>query len=209
MSMRVTQVVRATLGRGALAIYRTRLRGRENVPSGGAVLAGNHVSYLDPVLIWSGAPRPVHFMAKVELWKQRLLGAALDRLLAFPVHRGAADRTALSRAHELLTSGQLVGIFPEGTRQSARDGRLGEASEGVAFIALRAGVPVVPVGIAGTEKALPRGARVPRFPRVTIVFGEPVQPEWFGEGSRKERVDRMTHAVMERIARARAEAEEA
>lgn len=207
--MGLTRTLRATLGRVVLAAYRTRFIGTENIPEGGAVLAGNHVSYLDPVLLWCGAPRPVHFMAKVELWESRPLGAALDRLLAFPVHRGAPDRAALVRATTLLQSGELVGIFPEGTRQDAESGELGEASEGVAFIALRAGVPVVPVGIAGTERALPRGARIPRFPRVTFRFAEPVHPEDVPAAGRKERVDLMTHEVMRRIAAARTEAMEA
>jgi len=208
MSNALTKVLRATFGRIVLAAYRTRFIGTENIPEGGAVLAGNHVSYLDPVLLWCGAPRPVHFMAKVELWESRLLGAALDRLLAFPVHRGAPDRAALMRATELLRSGELVGIFPEGTRQDSSTGELGEASEGVAFIALRASVPVVPVGIAGTERALPRGARLPRFPRVTFKFGEPVHPGEVEAPGRKERVDLMTSLVMRRIAAARTEAME-
>jgi 1-acyl-sn-glycerol-3-phosphate acyltransferase len=83
-----------------------------------------------------------------------------------------------------------------------------EAHAGVAFIAMRAGTPVVPVGIAGTELALPKGAAFPRFPRVTIRYGEPVRPEDFTEGSRKERMQAMTAEIMRRIAAARAAAQE-
>jgi len=206
--MRLTRTLRATLGRLLLAAYRTRFVGIENVPEGGAILAGNHVSYLDPVLLWCGAPRPVHFMGKTELWHSRSIGWVLDHLLAFPVHRGAPDRAAILTAVKVLESGSLVGMFPEGTRQSAKAEELGEPSQGVAFIALRAGVPVVPVGIAGTEEALPRGARLPRFPRVTFRFGEPVRPEEFAEGARRERIERVTREVMDRIATARSEARE-
>jgi 1-acyl-sn-glycerol-3-phosphate acyltransferase len=210
VSVKLARALRATLAHAVLGAYRTRLLGSENVPSGGAILAGNHVSYLDPVLLWCAAPRPVHFMGKVELWDSRFIGWALDRLLAFPVRRGTPDRAALATAGELLASGELVGIFPEGTRHRG-DGpdELGEANEGVAFVALRAGVPVVPVGIHGTAGALPRGARIPRFPRVTIRFGEPVCPEQYADGGRRERVQLMTGEIMHRIADARDKAREA
>jgi len=210
VSAKLARALRATLAHAVLGAFRTRLLGSENVPPGGAILAGNHVSYLDPVLLWCGAPRPVHFMGKVELWDSRFIGCALDRLLAFPVRRGTPDRAALTTAGELLSAGALVGIFPEGTRHrdDGADG-LGEANEGVAFMALRAGVPVVPVGIHGTAEALPRGARVPRFPQVTIRFGDPVRPEHYADGGRKERVQLMTGEIMRRIADARDKAREA
>lgn len=210
MSVSVTRVLRTTLGRVVLAVYRTRVEGRDNVPAGGLILAGNHVSYLDPVLLWCAFPRQLHFMAKAELWHSRFLGWAIERLHAFPVHRGRPDRTALVTASSLLDSGSVVGIYPEGTRQrpDAPD-VLGEANEGAAFLALRAGVPVVPVGIDGTAKALPRGARLPRFPQVKIVFGEPIDPARFTDGGRKERVGAMTHEIMAGIERARRQAEEA
>lgn len=209
MGMGWTRVLRPTLGRFILALYRTRVIGAEHVPPGGAVLAGNHVSYLDPVILWSASPRPVHFMAKAELWDNKLLAAVVSRVLAFPVRRGSVDRTALAHADSVLSGGGLVGIFPEGTRHRVQTGELGEANEGVAFIALRAGVPIVPVGIEGTDKALPPGAKVPRFPRVTIVFGEPVDAVNCEQHTRKERVRCMTALVMERIGAARALAKEA
>lgn len=165
------RIVRPTAGRLALLLYRTRFVGVENVPSTGAVIAGNHVSYLDPVLLWCGAPRHIHFMAKAQIFDMPILGWAMPRLWSFPVHRGAPDRTAIATATELLESGELVGIFPEGTRvrHEGADG-LGEAHGGVAFIAARAHVPVVPVGIAGTDRAWPEGQRLPRLPRVTVRF---------------------------------------
>jgi len=210
VGVRISRGLRATVARAVLGVYRTRLVDTNNVPPGGAILAGNHVSYLDPVLLWCGAPRPVHFMAKTELWDSRFIGWALDRVLAFPVRRGTPDRAALATAGTLLSAGELVGIFPEGTRHRAGEtDELGEASEGVAFIALRAGVPVVPVGIHGTAEALPRGARLPRFPHVTIRFGEPVRPGDFADGGRKERVALMTREIMDRIADARDKAREA
>jgi len=194
------RLLRITVARVLLIVYRVRIEGANNIPVGGAMLAGNHVSYLDPALLWSRSPRPVHFVAKAELWRVRWLGWVLDRLGAFPVERGSADRAMISTATDLLSRGELVGMFPEGTRgRSDGSDELGQAHGGVSFIAIRAGVPIVPVGIAGTDKALPRGAKLPRFPRVTIRFGEPLYPEDF-EGGRKERMEAMTVELMRRIA---------
>lgn len=209
MGERLARGLRASLAKGVLAAYRTRFIDEHRVPEGGAILAGNHVSYLDPVLLWCGAPRPTHFMAKSELWDVPVVGWALPRLLAFPVRRESADRVAISTASTLLEQGRLVGIFPEGTRQrGGADDRLGEANEGVAFIAMHAHVPVVPVGIAGTDRAMPPGSKVPRFPRVTVVYGEPIDPAEFAEGSRKERLTALTSEIMLRITDARKRARE-
>lgn len=208
-SWRLARFVRGTLGRVLLAVYRTDLAGWENVPEGGAILAGNHVSHLDPVLLWCATPRPAHFVAKQELWEARWLGYLLDHFWAFPVRRASADREMIQTATGLLQHGEVLGMFPEGTRKRDADpDSLGEAHGGVAFLALRAGVPVVPVGFAGTERALPAGARVPRFPHITIRVGEPVWPSEF-EGGRKERMEAMTARIMERIAQTRDEAREA
>ncbi len=179
------------------AAFRVKLVGAENVPAtGGAILAGNHVSYMDPVLLWEFSPRRVHFMAKSELFKD-FLGWMLPRVYAFPVVRGSADRAAIAAATSLLQDGELVGIFPEGTR--ATDGEAGEAHGGVSFIAMRAGVPVVPVAFVGTERVLPRGQRFIRPAKVTIKFGEPIDTAAFTEGSRKERMDALTATIMRRI----------
>ncbi|MDO8949717.1 MAG: lysophospholipid acyltransferase family protein [Actinomycetota bacterium] len=181
-----------------MAAFRVRLIGRENIPtSGGAILAGNHVSYMDPVLLWEFAPRPTHFMAKSELFRG-FPGWVLNNAYAFPVVRGSADRTAIATATKLLEDGELVGIFPEGTRSS--DGSPGEAHGGVSFIAMRAGVPVIPVAFIGTDKVLPRGQKFIHPARVTIKFGAPIDPATFTEGSRKERMEALTATIMKRIA---------
>lgn len=190
------RVVRPTIGRLALTVFRTRFLGAENVPEGGAVLAGNHVSYLDPILLWSGSPRPVRFMAKKELFSG-WMGFLLERFWAFPVDREGADRAAIQRATEELRAGDLVGIFPEGTRREGDEP--GEVHGGAAFVAMRAGVPVVPVAFVGTDTAWPRGVRLPRPARVTIKYGAPVHPDAFG-GHRKGRVEAMTVEIMRRIA---------
>jgi 1-acyl-sn-glycerol-3-phosphate acyltransferase len=195
------------VGRLVALIYRTRYLGTENVPQGGAILAGNHVSYLDPVLLWTGSPRPAHFVAKAELWESKFLSWVLDRVWVFPVRRGTADREMITTATSLLENGELIGMFPEGTRSHSADPNvLGEAHGGVSFIALRANVPIVPVRISGTDKAWGRGQKMPRLSKVTVRFLEPVYPDQF-EGGRKERMEAMTAEVMRRIAQAAATTE--
>lgn len=200
-SDRLARCVRATLGKLVPLLFRTRIIGAESVPAGGALLAGNHVSYLDPVLLWCVSPRPVHFMAKSELFVKGFVAWLLPRLWSFPVNRGEPDRTAIVTATEILKSGGLVGVFPEGSRREADAGEaVGAAHGGAAFIALRAGVPIVPVAILGTERAMPRGASLPRLVKVTIVVGEPIDPAAIApDAGRKERVALVTARMMEEI----------
>jgi 1-acyl-sn-glycerol-3-phosphate acyltransferase len=203
---RLAFFLRATAAKIIVALYRTRVLGEENLPAtGGYIIAGNHASYLDPVLLWCVSPQPVHFIAKQELFRAPFVGWLISRIWAFPIKRATADREAIGRATALLKHGEQVGIFPEGTRQHPGEAaeELGEAHSGVAFIAMRADAPVVPVGISGTERALPRGSWLPRFPRVTIHYGAPVLPEEFAELGRKERLEAMTAQIMNRIAEQR------
>lgn len=191
-------ILRVTIAPVLASVFRTRLVGAERMPAGGVILAGNHVSYADPVLLWCRAPRPTHFMAKAELWENGFIGWVLDNVWAFPVRREAVDRASLAQAATVLAAGEPVGIFPEGRRTLKGAGE-GEGHGGAAFLALRSGVPVVPVGIAGTDRIRPAGSRLLHFPQVTIVMGEPISPASFTEGGRKERVDAMTATIMERI----------
>lgn len=198
MKQTLGKVLRPTVGRLFLVLFKTRTHGLGNIPAGGAIIAGNHVSHMDPVLLWCCAPRPVHFMAKRELWDGWFLRWFLPRAWAFPVNRGGADRSAIESATRFLKDGDLVGIFPEGTRAQDAES-LGEAHGGAAFIAMRAGVPVVPAAFVGTENVMPKGKRLPRLRRVTVSFGQPIDPASFTQGGRKERVDAMTSAIMDRI----------
>ena len=144
------------------------------------ILASNHRSFADSVVIPSTSPRPVRFLAKsdyftttgVRGWLMRLFFEGLGML---PVDRDdpQAALSSLDTALEVLRRGEAFGIYPEGTR--SRDGRLYRGRTGVAHLALTAGVPVVPVGLKGTERLQPVGARLPRIVRVEVVFGEPIQ----------------------------------
>jgi 1-acyl-sn-glycerol-3-phosphate acyltransferase len=191
------RMIRVTAARLLLLVFRVRVLGRENIPAaGGVVFAGNHISYADPAILWSAVPRPTHFMAKSELWRHDFIGWGLDMFWAFPVDRGHADRTAIAKAGAYLAAGEPVAIFPEGTRN--REGDV-VAQDGAAFIALRGGVPLVPVGIDGTERIKPPGSRFVHFPRVTISVGDAVLATDFTGLGKKETVEAMTAEVMRRI----------
>lgn len=194
----LARFLRATAAPLLLAVFRVRVVGLDRVPTeGGALLAGNHVSYVDPVLLWCCLPRPVRFMAKAELWRNRVFAWLLPRIGAFPVRRGEADRTAIAVATDTLRAGVLVGIFPEGTRAG---GDTGAVHDGAAFLALRAGVPVVPVGLVGTDRVWPRGRRLPRIAPVTIAFGEPLVSEGYEGRDRRGTMAELTSTVMDAIA---------
>jgi 1-acyl-sn-glycerol-3-phosphate acyltransferase len=188
--------------------FRLRFVGQEHIPrEGGLVIASNHESYLDPVIVAMGAPldRKLHYMAKAELWRDRVVGYLVSAVGTFPVQRGAADRAAIQTATNLLAQGSVVGIFPQGTRHHAPGlAGLEEGAGGTALIALRAGVPVVPVGIYGSDRALRKGSWLPRL---VVAYGEPIRPEDIPEGPRRERVEALTVRIMEGIAGAMAEAE--
>ena len=184
-------------------LFRIRWIGRENVPARGPViLAGNHASYLDPLVIAAGMRRKLSFMAKSELFEVPVLAWISRGLTAFPVRRGMADREAIQTATNRLSEGGALGIFPEGTRNP--DGG-GVAQEGAAFLAMRSGAPIVPVGIDGTARVRPAGVRLLRFPAITIVYGAPIDPAAF-EGGRRERISAMTEELMRRIDEAREQA---
>lgn len=140
------------LVRAIYLFYLTYLRGwvvegGGNIPSGGPIiLVANHTSYSDPPLIGAALNRRVHFMAKEELFHYPIFGTILHRLEAFPVKRGAVDRSAIRKALDILREGKVLGMFPEGTR--IKTGQLGEAQPGVALLATKSGAPILPVGIS-------------------------------------------------------------
>jgi 1-acyl-sn-glycerol-3-phosphate acyltransferase len=158
----------------ATALFHLRAYGTGHVPrSGGVLLAANHQSVLDPVLVAACVPREVHFMARRDLFGAPLFGAFIRALHAFPVERGRPDRAALREAVARLRRGVAVLVFPEGTR--TRTGRLGAPRPGVWVMARLAGVPVIPVRIEGAWNAWPPGKVLPRLRPVNILFSPPIR----------------------------------
>ena len=147
--------------------------GKENIPSTGAfIVAPIHRSYIDWFISARVSRRRLRYLVKGEVWKVKLAGRLLEMLGAFPVQRGAADRDALKRALEVLNAGEPLVVFPEGTRGTGPE--VPQIREGAAYLALRAGVPVVPVGMAGVERAMPKGSVWIRPARVVVSVGKPI-----------------------------------
>ena len=131
-----------------------KVEGLNNLPRQGAVIvAANHVSFWDPVIVAMVAHRPVHYIAKAELFNNKILGTLFNKLNAFPVKIGTPDRKAIRYALHLLEEGKVLGIFPEGTRN--RNDEDMKAASGIALFALKSGAPVVPVACRGTKRYLP------------------------------------------------------
>ncbi len=164
----------------ARAVWRPRIEGIHHVPrSGPVILASNHLSFIDSVVIPVTAPRKVVFLAKSDYFTGTGLRGSAQRawfegLGMLPVDRDdpRAALASLDVALEVLGRGEAFGLYPEGTR--SRDGRLYRGRTGVAHLALTAGAPVVPVGLVGTDRLQPVGSSWPRLARVTVRFGEPI-----------------------------------
>lgn len=169
-------VVRPT----ALAIWRPDIIGADNVPAEGPViLASNHLSFADSVVIPLAAPRQVAFLAKDDYWTGTGLKGLVSRnfftaIGSIPVDRDdpRAAQTSLDLALDHLRGGGAFGIYPEGTR--SRDGLLYRGRTGVAWLALTAGCPVVPVSLTGTDKLQPVGSTLPKRVPVRVEFGAPI-----------------------------------
>jgi len=192
----------------AKTVWRPTIEGLENVPpEGGLIIASNHLSFVDSVVIPIVAPREVVFLAKAEYFNGHGVKGAISKawfsgLGMVPVDRDdtKAAMASLDIALEVLGRGEAFGIYPEGTR--SRDGLLYRGRTGVAQLALTAGVPVVPVGLQGTQDIQPIGHRFPRRAKVTVRFGKPIDFAGRFDGvpmgrARREATDEVMRAIQE------------
>jgi 1-acyl-sn-glycerol-3-phosphate acyltransferase len=181
-----------------LVLFRPTVRGRAYVPrSGPVILAANHLSFVDSMVIPLFAPRPVSFLAKAEYFRRgRLSRPVFTALSAVPVDRGGyrAAQESLELALAVLHAGRAFGIHPEGSRSP--DGRLYRGRTGVAWLAMKSGAPVVPVAVLGTDRVQPIGVRLPRPGKITVRFGPPMRfPPDGGAKARRAVTDEIMAAI--------------
>jgi 1-acyl-sn-glycerol-3-phosphate acyltransferase len=167
--------------------YRIEAIGREHFPKeGGVLLCSNHIHNFDPMVVGMMAPRPIHYMAKEEIFSVPVLGNIVRKCNAFPVKRGFNDREALRTGLKLLKDGHVFGLFPEGTR--SKNGELGKGLSGAGFFALRSTAAVVPCAIIGPYRS---------FRKLKVVYGQPIDLEEM----RKEKAsaEQVTELIMSKI----------
>lgn len=166
-------VIRALVVGLSVAYTRTRVIGRHNIPRDGAyLLAPVHRSNIDTPLAAAVTHRRLRFMGKDSIWKVKPVGWVISALGAFPVTRGTADREALKRCVAVLESGEPLVLFPEGTRQSGPV--VQPLFDGAAYVAVKAGVPIIPVGIGGSEGVMPKGSKMIYPRKCVLVVGEAI-----------------------------------
>lgn len=156
-------------------VYRIEVEGGDRIPATGpCILVSNHESIADPFFLGVATPRPIHYMSKVELWNNPIVGKLMDGFGTFPIERGGGDSGALRHGIRLLEEGGVLGVFPQGTSKARRNRPF---MRGAARLAFATGAPIVPVCLVNTEKAL--GPSKPRigFPQIRILVGEPLEVE--------------------------------
>jgi 1-acyl-sn-glycerol-3-phosphate acyltransferase len=169
--VRLYRAIRAVAGPILRLVWRLDVVGAENVPAGPVIVVANHDSLSDPFFLGAAVERPLHFLAKRELWANRLVGSVLDALGGIPVERRRGDLTAVAALVGVLERGEAVAIFPQGT---VLGGEERPWQRGAARLALTTGAPLVPVAIVGAASVLRPGTRIPRLARVRAVVGEPI-----------------------------------
>ena len=169
-------VVRNVLVGFSRLFWRLSVEGKEHVPrTGPFILAPVHRSNVDSPIVAACSPRHMRFLGKQEMWKYKLPGKFFDGMGGIPVNRGTPDRNSLRRCVEALEAGEPLVIFPEGSRRSGPI--VDELFEGVAYVATKTGAPIIPVGIGGSEPAMPKGAKMIRPVKIHLVIGPPIHPE--------------------------------
>ncbi len=152
--------------------WRLRVEGTAHVPDGPFVLSPVHRSNVDTPLVATVTRRPLRYMGKDAMWKYGWSAWFFTSLGGFPVHRGTADREALKKCVSVLQGGEPLVLFPEGTRQSGPE--VQPLFDGAAYVAARTGVPIIPVGIGGSAKAMPKGSKLLSPVFFNVLVGKPM-----------------------------------
>jgi 1-acyl-sn-glycerol-3-phosphate acyltransferase len=189
---------RAVVTGSCRLLFDVRVTGTENVPATGVyIVAPSHRSLFDIPITGAITPRRIRFMAKESLFNTRFGAALFGALGAIRVERGTTDRGALRASQAALEAGEPLAIFPEGTRREG--GTLGDLFDGAAYVALKLGVPIVPVGIGGSEQILATQKVLPRLHRVRVVVGEPLRPAAAARTVKRSEVRALTAELRERL----------
>ena len=189
------RVVRDFLVFFCRTFWRLEVHGREHVPDGPFILSAVHRSNIDTPVVAAVTRRRLRYMGKHTMWKFGLAGRFFTGMGGFPVHRGSADREALRRCEAALSSGEPLVMFPEGARKSGPV--VEDLFDGPAFVSARTGVPILPVGIGGSEAAMPLGAKYLKPVKLSLVIGEPIPAPVGVDGKRPSR--RQVHETTEQL----------
>ena len=194
------RIVRWILTTGSRLLWRVKVIGAEHVPSaGGFVVAPSHRSMMDIPLAAIPTTRRIRYMGKASLFRIPVLGWLFSTLGGFPVARDGTDRKAVRDSVAMLEAGEVLCVYPEGTRQHGP--KIQPLQPGAAYLALRSGMPIVPIGIAGSEEILrDHSAPIPHFHRVVITIGEPIVPEARTSGVvARDKVDALTQRLSDSL----------
>jgi 1-acyl-sn-glycerol-3-phosphate acyltransferase len=181
-----------------LLFHRIRVEGRENVPPGGCLIVSNHVSFMDPTTVGWAVAREIYYLARKNLFKPPLLSWLLPMVNVLPIDRDGHDIAGLRRIIKMLKEGHAVLLFPEGTRSA--DGTIQPAEPGAGLVALKAGVPILPVRVFGTYECLSRHMKRLRFKPIRVVIGKPYRPAILEGRKEKESYGPVAQEMMDRIA---------
>ncbi len=181
--------------------FRVDVEGAQNIPDdGAAILASNHLSFLDHMLLPVATRRQIYYISKIEHFEKKFRGWFFRKIGVIPLKRGEGDEQAFARALETIRSGNLFAIYPEGTR--SRDGKLHKGHTGVARLAYLTGAPIVPVAMQGTFEALPKGESVPKLAKCGVRVGTPMpfpldEDKANDRASLRQTTDEVMHAIAE------------
>jgi 1-acyl-sn-glycerol-3-phosphate acyltransferase len=177
---------------------RMEIYGLENFPKeGGVVLASNHASYLDPIILGGASPRPLYYMARDSLFKGPLLKKFLLSCNAFPMNRDSVDLGSIRKALQLLSGGKVVTIFPEGTR--SHDGKIHKGKEGVAMLGIRSSSKILPTKIVGSDKCMPRGSKFVKPGKLIVKFGNFIDCSVYSKKKDRKLYSELSEQVIETI----------